>query len=72
MRKIHIFVIPFSISKSLVNSLNCNDADSFSIQIEINSIPKIKTVTAKQRSVCEDTRIVSETSRAFNKTIMEG
>lgn len=60
------------VSKSLVNSLNCNDADSFNIQIEINPIPKVKTVTAKQRSVSEDTRIVSETSRAFNKTIMEG
>ena len=60
------------VSKSLANSLNYNDADSFSIQIEINPIPKIKTVTAKHRSVSEDTRIVSETSRAFNKTLMEG
>ena len=41
-------------------------------QIEINPIPTVKTVSAKQRSVSEDTRIVSETSRAFNKTIMEG
>lgn len=41
-------------------------------QIEINPIPKVKTVSAKQGSVSEDTRNVSETSRAFNKTIMEG
>lgn len=51
------------VSKSLVNSLNYKDADSFSIQIEIIPIPKIKTVTAKQGGMPEDTRVVSETRR---------